>query len=601
VSQIGVRDREGSGFQKLKSGQGLSPDGVLPRPLRCLERMLFSVIFWWILSLVCAAVVAWDARNSLNPDGLSYLDMGSGWLTQGASSLVNGLWSPAYPALIGAVFFLFRPSPELEFTLLHLINVFLFACALWAFSFFLHSWTRLAFGDKTTEQNRIVIPFAYCTFVWFALRVVGTQWITPDLGVVAGVFLAAGIGCRLFLPERSPMWFAALGLTIGAGYCMKAILLPMGMILLAILFFALPHSKNSIRTRVFLSLCLSVTVAAAVASPFVIALSLKEHRFTLGEAGRLNYLWHVNKIPAWVIEANQPNSMAIHPIPVLLDKPHTLEFSSPIQSTFPLGLGGAYWWEGPRTQFHLRQQLAQLKDSLLSYKGFLDSGALAFPCGLLVIWAMDLFGARSRERPAIAWWQVAWGLSSCVVYGLVHTEPRYLSPFLALSCIAIYLPLISPRDGTVSRGIFATVLLSVMIPFVGFVAKAGLEIARDAIRPRRPEYQQIGLGLRSLGLMPGDRLAVVDAGFDSFYDSLYAARYARLRVAALVPNSEEFLDMNSSELHELADRLASKGVRAIITPERPLVSTPARWREIKVSGSTDFNVLLLPARIGQGQ
>jgi hypothetical protein len=47
----------------------------------------------------------------MNPDGLSYLDLASEALRSGPSGLVNGHWSPGYPALLCVALTLFDPSP----------------------------------------------------------------------------------------------------------------------------------------------------------------------------------------------------------------------------------------------------------------------------------------------------------------------------------------------------------------------------------------------------------------------------------------------------------------------------------------------------------
>src|ERR1039458_10094234 len=86
-------------------------EGRFLRYIRRVERILRSVYFWWALCLFCAGVHGWANRHSMNPDGLSYLDMASRSLRDGPQNLVNGYWSPLYPALIGLGLFVLRPSP----------------------------------------------------------------------------------------------------------------------------------------------------------------------------------------------------------------------------------------------------------------------------------------------------------------------------------------------------------------------------------------------------------------------------------------------------------------------------------------------------------
>jgi hypothetical protein len=76
--------------------------------------------------LVCAAILTWNARYEMNPDGLSYIDIASETLRAGPSALVNGLWSPGYPALIAVMLGITHPSTEWEIPAVHFLNFVFF-------------------------------------------------------------------------------------------------------------------------------------------------------------------------------------------------------------------------------------------------------------------------------------------------------------------------------------------------------------------------------------------------------------------------------------------------------------------------------------------
>jgi hypothetical protein len=160
----------------------------------------------------------------MNPDGLSYLDLASEALRSGPSGLVNGHWSPGYPALLCVALTLFDPSPGQEFPLVHFVNFFIFVLTLWAFHFFLRRWLLYSdtYGPIGGQDKRDVVPFAFCTFLWFTLQYIGVGLVTPDLCVAAIVFLAAGITCRLSLPGSRGKHYVALGFIFGLGYYAKA-------------------------------------------------------------------------------------------------------------------------------------------------------------------------------------------------------------------------------------------------------------------------------------------------------------------------------------------------------------------------------------------
>ena len=60
------------------SGKKAPPrNGFFPALGSWLELVLGSIPFWWALCIGVATMLAWSGRQSMNPDGLSYLDMAS--------------------------------------------------------------------------------------------------------------------------------------------------------------------------------------------------------------------------------------------------------------------------------------------------------------------------------------------------------------------------------------------------------------------------------------------------------------------------------------------------------------------------------------------
>lgn len=529
----------------------------------------------------------------MGPDGLSYLDLASEALSGGPSELVNGVWSPGYPALISIALFLFRPSPSQEFPLIHVVNFLLFTCALWAFSVFLRYWSESMHGDGVAHENRnsYVTPFAFCTFLWFTVRFVGTEVVTPDLGVVAIVFLAAGISCRLSLPRSSWNHYVALGFVLGVGYYIKAPLLPLGVALLVLLFFSLPLSSGITRKKLLLFLSLSLSVLLLVVTPLVAALSIQAKRLSFGEAGRLNYAWYVNRLQ-WTNgtgapEEYAPNATPDHPAPKLLTAPLTLEFASPIKGTYPLWYDPSYWYAGTKVRFDVRQQIAALKRTLRDYINIV-SDTMPFISGAIVLFLLSLNEKVYPAVPRVSWWQLAWPLAACSMYALVHVESRYVGPFFVLFWLAVYRVLMFRGNRQVAVAVCATVLVAAMVSVTYNLAKASVRIAEDVVHPRPPEYQIAALGLRDLGLQNGDRLAIVGYAYDCYY-----ARYDRLRVVAQIPDAPEFWRLSTPELKSLAERLTSIGVKAVVVSNRPDASAVAGWKDVKVSDSVRLSVLLL--------
>jgi hypothetical protein len=541
---------------------------------------LASVPFCWCFCLASAAVLAWTARHAMNPDGLSYLDMASEALNGGPSRLVNGYWSPGYPALIALAFSLFHPAPAWEFPLIHLLNFLIFAFVLWAFSVFLRYWLRTAWDPG---EPAVAAPFAYIAFLWFTLRFIGVSVVTPDLAVAGIVFLTAGLACRISLPV--PRWthYVALGAVLACGYYLKSPMFPLGLALLAFLFVLPPPAHRS-RLKLLYSLAAFLLLSA----PLMTALSLRAGKPTFGESGRLNYAWYADGL-GWSggLDVAGPNTTPDHPAPKLLTAPVVLEFASPVPGTYPLWYDPSYWYAAATARLDLRGQVAALKESLDSYKAIVFD-SVAFVSGLA---ALCLFAFLDGRRPALprgSWWLALWPLAAFAMYALVHVEGRFVGSFLILFLLPLYRALIRGVERRIALAVSATVLGTVMLPFLVHLAVDSAGIARDLARPRPPEYRIAANALTKLGLHAGDRLAAVGFAYNCYY-----ARCARLRVVAQIPDSTQFWRLPAPEAKIVAERLASIGVKAIVAWNRPPDMPPAGWKDFAISDSARMSVLLL--------
>ena len=553
------------------------------------ERASSSMFFWWSICLGCAGILAVSSRHSMNPDGLSYLDLASEGLRSGPSGFVNGYWSPGYPALLSVALALFRPSPAQEFPLVHFMNFFIFAIALLAFHFFLRRWLLShteAFSPPGDLEKRGIVPFAFCTFLWFTLKYIGVGVVSPDLCVAAIVFLVAGITCRLSLPASGNKHFVVLGFALGLGYYAKAAMFPLGLFFIGGLFLFLPSSGVPRQRQ---RLLLSLSVFLLMATPLVTALSSRVGRLSFGETGRITYAWFANGLPHYVWAGGSPDVYGNpeHPPRTLMQKPLILEFDSPIKGTSPLWYDPSYWYAGAKVRFDLRQQIVALRNSLAVYEAIFFQTA-AFFSGAVVLCILIACEKRLSNLPLRESWLVIWPLAAMSMYALVHVEARYIGAFFVLLWLAIYGFLMSRLNKRAAVAVCATVAATVMIPFMLDMGKASARTVRDLVSSTRPDYEIVADALRNLGVRSGDRLAVVQDPLRAYY-----ARYAGLRVVAEIPNKDEFWNLNALQLKAVAECLTRIGVKTLVATNRPAGSTAANWRDVKISGSRRFSILRL--------
>src|SRR5580658_10014732 len=89
----------------------------------------------WIVCVGFALLEAWSQRQFINEDGISYLDMSDALMKHNWHLLINPIWSPLYPLLIGLVTWFARPSAQWEVPLVHAVNFVVFLGALASFEF----------------------------------------------------------------------------------------------------------------------------------------------------------------------------------------------------------------------------------------------------------------------------------------------------------------------------------------------------------------------------------------------------------------------------------------------------------------------------------
>jgi hypothetical protein len=176
----------------------------------------------------------------------------------------------------------FAPGLEGEWNSIRALN----------FAIFVFSW--LAFAALVRELSRTIgtATLAGVAFIFITAQLCIDQVsrVGPDQLVAALFFLACTLLPR-FVRRPEPHTGAALGLTLGLGFLVKAIFLPLGCIALFIAF---------VRIRKLHLVASAATVFAIIVLVYGAALSHETGSPTLGEAGSLNYAWHVNRLAKWV-------------------------------------------------------------------------------------------------------------------------------------------------------------------------------------------------------------------------------------------------------------------------------------------------------------
>jgi hypothetical protein len=395
------------------------------------------------------------------------------------------------------------------------------------------------------------------------------QFITPDL-VVAGVtFVLAALLCRIAGGDVRWRTFGLLGAAAGVGYLAKLVMLVFGLTAVAL---ALALARP--RRRALGGVALAAVTAALIAAPFVTALSVNEGRFTLGEAGRLNYIWSLR---AYGVDLLPARSLVLqsggeHRPRVIVEAPRAWDLRGPVAGTVPFWYSPTYWNRGDHVSFSAYAQGRVLVETLRALRRLLVPWWPALLALAILVVAAGRAALRRTGWPL--WYVAVFGAVPFVVYMPVHLEARFLSAPLVLVFFVAFVSLGRDSGAAVRvRKLMAwLVLVALVVPSLAL--RIG-EVARYVRERPRAEADVAAERLRDLGLRPGDGVAVVG----NFYEVQWA-RIAGVRVVAVVDADEAF-DPARTDLAppaRVAAALTAAGARAIVSDRGPAPTVaPGEW------------------------
>jgi hypothetical protein len=188
---------------------------------------------------------------------------------------------------------------------------------------------------------------------------------------------------------------------------------------------------------------------------------------------------------------------------------------------------------------------------------------------------------------------MAAALAGFGLYSLVAVLPRYVGVFAVVLGMALVGGLRLPRapnlDGVVRGVAIATVLTTSFSPAQALFESAYLEISGGHPYLER-EPMLAAQGLSHLGLMPGDRVAVITQGITDFW-----ARLGRFKIVcqieAQTKGSDEFWDSSQAQKEAVYAVMARTGARAVVTWNSTGADLGPGWQRLP---GTFYHAHLLP-------
>ena len=529
-----------------------------------------------------ALIECWVCRFSMNPDGISYMDVGDQYWKGNWHAALNSYWSPLYCWLIGLLFRVTKPTMRWEFPEVHLLNFAIFMAALFCFEFF---WRELLASRNDETWAGCSGPYAwvlgYVAFLGVHFGVDSLELVTPDLLVAALVCMASGMMLRFAGGRISTASAGLFGILLGVGYLAKAAMLPFAAFVMTTML-AVVWKKSGKKRIIGAALLGFLTVSM----PFIAALSWNQHRFTFGDSGSVNQGWLVNSVQPiqrhW--QGSEPGHRdALHPTRMIFNWPAAYGFATPIAGTYPVWYDPSYWYAGLDSSVHpLRQVRAFTREATkIVFYVLIPKGVLTAVV-LVMFFLSDRVGGAWRQL--IRFWPILIPvIATTLMYALVFWEPRYTSGVMLVGWSAMLASTsISREERRRKVAQAASLVLGVFTTCAAF----GVLIHGYGLRNSVQRSQQVAVAdrLRAMGIEPGDHVALIGNGFYAYW-----ARLEKVEIVAEVPHgiNSEIADSasafwNSSPEGEQAvlNVLKSTGAKAVISDSVPVVLPPG-WVPIE--------------------
>jgi hypothetical protein len=527
------------------------------------------------------------APYMMDGDSVAYMDIADLLRAHRWADAVNGYWHPLYPALLGVAQGLAHPSRTNELGVYFAVNLLTFFAQVAAMLWFVTALVRLraAMGAAPAALSLNALRMlGVGLLVIAAQRELTLNRVGPD-GLLQALILA-GLTMLLQALTTDRLMFAPLmGMLFGLAYLTKSFAFLVALLAIAVLVLFQWLVQRRPLLRAVTSGALALVVFAAVAGPYVAALSRQKHRFDFGDSGSLNYAWYVGGTEKMHLEPWMTKDFGaakvelVHPEKQLLIPPGIYSYKEHALGTYPAWFDPTYFNERVVPHIELGQLAKRDERNIVLVVRYL----LNHPEPLILLALLLSAGARLRFREGRFWWpSVALGLAMWAIYGLVNIEERYVT----VAYFAVLLPLFAAlevraeSDARPGGLLPANALRSgagVLVVLLAFLALS--ETLRVALQERReqsvagiahgwqdPEIFGAAEGLRAMGVGPGDEIACV--GTKACLDDHYWARLAGVQILTEMfePNPKHLIDQLDAlpNREQAYDVVRAQGARVLV-------------------------------------
>ncbi len=492
-------------------------------------------IVGWLLLALFGAIQVWSERHRLFSDGLSYLDIAAYYAKGDWHSALNSYWSPLYSWLIAILMVVLRPSPYWHVGLLHIVNYAAYLASIAGLEALIGDVVKFRFrhiGPNGLSEITLRVV-SYSAFLIACLSLIGLGYNSPDLIAMAIQFYLLHLLLQMEAGESSKFLYLKFGVALGLEYLCRAAFAPFAVLYLVLAAVVLWRRRASLIRR------LSVTVLSAliVTAPFITALSVSKGRFTLGDAGPLNYGWEIDGASRWTHWQGEPGDIGkpLHPTHKVLDKPPVYTFASPVPGTYPPWFEPSYWYQGIKPHLKLQEQNRVFTQSMKGVIYLFLRSPVTIPV-LVLVFAMGWRRWLSSHGIFAFWLLLIPTCTYILAYALVYVDPRYIASSLLVIWLCLLASVVIAKPALRSKANRLIQELAVLFAVVFLASR--LEgptrtAISDLVHLRETDWNlnwMLKEQLVKMGLKPTDRVAWIGQSIDAEW-----ARLAGVKIVAEVP------------------------------------------------------------------
>jgi len=575
-----------------------------------------------IVYLLLLVPIGWLATRfqpyQVDGDAVSYMDIADLLHAHHWAGAVDGYWNPLYPAALAVAQIAFQPTRWNELGAYYVANYAIFLLQIVAMLLFIAGLDRLRARTLVPSREPLLSRKALA-FLGVALVVIASQrelsmgTIRPDALLQALMLLAFAMLLQALATE-SLVYAPLMGLFFGLAYLTKSFAFVVALLSIAVMVLFQGWLQRRKLARVAISGVLAILAFAAVAGPYIAALSQQKHRFDFGDSGALNYAWYsagVEKmhLEPWMKSSFGPATVnLIHPEKQLLASPGIYSYRAEPYGTYPDWFDTTFFNE--RIIPHLNPHALLRRDArnlVLVFRYLFNHPEAWILLILLLVCGAQLRFGNWRHEGSFWLPMILLGLAMWVLYGIVNIEERYVTLAYLVTVLPVFATLHAPQmpqsvsseeEGRqrpwLRSGATAMVVLLAFLA-AGESLRIAFQQRRDEAALPHPWYnpQIFGAahGLEALGVRPGDQVACM--GAIACLNTDYWARLAGVRVLTEIYNPSPHLFEQWEALPNRAqayDILKRQGATVLVAEFDPGVissSAPAAAGWVRL-GETSF-------------